>query len=458
MSLLLDALKEAEARKRDASPPPAIASTTSPEPAPFETLGTLALAEDAHPAPDGSTAATATPLRAAPTPAETLLAARAARAPSSATRGPAGGAPTPAVPGAAVPTPAPAHSPDSRKVDPSASPSAASPPARPKGLLPWLVGAAGVLALLVGGAFLYDTVVNRAPPAYPVPRGDALEAAALPVPAASGASAPLPAAPTASPASAPALASAPAPAPAPARSRSDEPRETARRDATPDAPAPRSGRTGAGRAPSDAPGIGTASGESRLSISREPAPLDAAWAAQQAGDLDRAESLYRRVLESEQGQVDAQLGLAVIAHARGNDAAARRGYRQVLESAPEHPRAWAGLAELAGEDDAGGIESRLRQLLANRPSGPLHFALGNVLARQERWPDAQQEYFAAATLAPDAPDYAYNVAVALERLGKPAAAVPWYSRALRQAASGRAVRFDALAARARLDQLQAAPP
>jgi uncharacterized protein HemY len=130
----------------------------------------------------------------------------------------------------------------------------------------------------------------------------------------------------------------------------------------------------------------------------------------------------------------------------------------VLESAPEHPRAWAGLAELAGEDDAGGIESRLRQLLADRPSGPLHFALGNVLARQERWSDAQQQYFAAATLAPDAPDYAYNVAVALERIGKPAAAIPWYSRALQQAANGRAVRFDALAARARLDQLQAAPP
>jgi tetratricopeptide (TPR) repeat protein len=164
------------------------------------------------------------------------------------------------------------------------------------------------------------------------------------------------------------------------------------------------------------------------------------------------------VLQGEQGQVDAQLGLAVIAHARGNDAAARRGYRQVLESVPDHPRAWAGLAELAGEDDAGGIESRLRQLLANRPSGPLHFALGNVLARQERWSDAQQEYFAAATLAPDAPDYAYNVAVALERIGKSASAQPWYARALQQAATGRAVRFDTAAARARLAQLQAAPP
>jgi hypothetical protein len=91
------------------------------------------------------------------------------------------------------------------------------------------------------------------------------------------------------------------------------------------------------------------------------------------------------VLASEQGQVDAQLGLAVIAHARG-------------------------------------IESRLRQLLANRQSGPLHFALGNLLAQQERWSDAQQEYFAAATLAP----------------ATPCASMRWR--------------------RARLEQLQAAPP
>ena len=60
MSLLLDALKEAEARKRDAATPMAIA--TSPAPATeagsatvteatFDNLGALALAEDVHPGP-----------------------------------------------------------------------------------------------------------------------------------------------------------------------------------------------------------------------------------------------------------------------------------------------------------------------------------------------------------------------------------------------------------------------
>lgn len=178
----------------------------------------------------------------------------------------------------------------------------------------------------------------------------------------------------------------------------------------------------------------------------------------QAGDLARAEALYRGVLQSEPGQVDAQLALAVIAQSRGDDVAARRGFRAVLESVPDHPRAWAGLAELAGEGDTGAIESRLRQLLADRPSAPLHFALGNLLSRQQRWADAQAEYFAAATLAPQAADYAFNVAVALERLGKAAAALPWYDRALELAARGRAVRFDPAAARERAAQLRAAPP
>jgi len=196
----------------------------------------------------------------------------------------------------------------------------------------------------------------------------------------------------------------------------------------------------------------------RIAISREEAPLQAAWNALQAGDVARAETLYRRVLEDEPGQVDAQLALAVIAQSRGDDESARRGYRRVLESVPDHPRAWGGLAELAGEGEAGAVESRLRQLLGAQPSAPLHFALGNLLARQQRWDDAQVEYFAAASLAPQAPDYAFNVAVALERIGKAPAALSWYNRSLELVARGRAARFDAAAVRARVAQLQAASP
>ncbi len=474
MSLLLDALKEAEARKRDAAPAVAIATSPAPANAPataigsptateatFDNLGALALAEDVHPEPVASPAATATPLRAAPTPAETLLAARAARTNAGVVRGPAVGvsASTPA--STMAPATPPAARPNARAAAGHAAVSVATP-ARPRGLLPWLVGLAGLLALLVGGAFLYDAIANRMPQPAATAGRAATAVGASPV-ALAEPSTSTPGSETSGPGDSiagpfAATTQDPATRPAAFEARTALPRPGAG-VGRPAAPPPRgTDAANAANAAQDARLADANTRDPRISISRQPAPLDAAWAAQQAGDLDRAEALYRRVLDSEHGQVDAQLGLAVIAHSRGNDAAARHGYRQVLESVPDHPRAWAGLAELAGEDDAGGIESRLRQLLANRPSAPLHFALGNVLARQERWSDAQQEYFAAATLAPDAPDYAYNVAVALERIGKPAAAMPWYAQALQQAAGGRAVRFDRAATQARLEQLRAAPP
>ena len=448
MSLLLDALKEAEARKREPTP-------TRAAEAPFETSGALALAEDVVPEPAAAPLLTAPPAspRTAASPAEVLLAARLARAAPATTLAPPNVIAPPAPPAPAAPA-APAATAVAEPSDPTGVARPAALPtgfalARRRGALPWLMGIAALLALLVGGAVLYDAFESRSPAAADAPLPDAVPAAAL-------------AAPVETLPSTTALTPPPVPARAPAPASTSEPRETAleRRpqrvrniaparddaDAVPIAdriPEPRR------ESPDSNP---------RISISRESAPLESAWAAQQAGSLDRAQALYLRVLAGEPGQVDAQLGLAVIAHARGQDEAARRGYRQVLESVPEHPRAWAGLAELAGDGDASPIESRLRQLLANRPSAPLHFALGNVLARQERWADAQQAYFAAAMLAPDAADYAYNVAVALDRLGKAAAASPWYRRALDQADTGRAVRFDVTAARTRLEQLQAASP
>ncbi len=454
MSLLLDALKEAEARKRDATPARAVPARA--EESSFETVGTLALAEDTAPELTVDSAPApllAVPPRAAPSPVEQLRAARTARA-----------ATAPAAPLSASPAPTASFKAAAADLLPQpvgragVATAAAAPaglaPVRTRAELPSLLGIAGLLALLVCGAVFYNVQVSGSPPVQAVPTLYASQTAA---PAASSAPAsfapppalPLPPASAISQPSVPTPASATAlvarPAPYPQRESDSEPTGDAEGD-------PASGE----RIPqprSDSPDRNP-----RISISREAAPLDAAWAAQQAGNLDRAKSFYLRVLSAEPGQVDAQLGLAVIAHARGDDAAARRGYRQVLESVPDHPRAWAGLAELAGDGEAAPIESRLRQLLADRPSAPLHFALGNVLARQERWADAQQSYFAAASLEPDAADYAYNVAVALDRLGKSAAASPWYRRALDQAATGRAVRFDATAARARLELLQAASP
>lgn len=196
----------------------------------------------------------------------------------------------------------------------------------------------------------------------------------------------------------------------------------------------------------------------RLEIAGRPSPLPAAYAALRAGDLALAERLYTETLAGEPDQPDAHLGLAALAQGRGDDAAAVRHYRAVLEAVPDHPRAWAGLAALAGSGELEPMESKLRGLIATRPAPALHFALGNVLARQGRWAEAQQGFFAASAADPQNADYAFNLAVSLERIGKASAASPHYARAASLAEAGAPAQFLPAVARQRLAELQPGTP
>ena len=159
-------------------------------------------------------------------------------------------------------------------------------------------------------------------------------------------------------------------------------------------------------------------------------PLLSAYAALNRGELAAARRDYQRALQLHPGHPDALLGLAVIAEREGDlDSAARR-YREVLQSDPRNPTALAALLGSAASGGETRSESQLREALAAQPrSAPLHFALGNRLAAAERWAEAQQAYFDAAVLAPDDPDITFNLGVALDRLHKPQLALEHYLRA-----------------------------
>jgi Flp pilus assembly protein TadD len=177
----------------------------------------------------------------------------------------------------------------------------------------------------------------------------------------------------------------------------------------------------------------------------------------QAGDLARARTLYEQVLAVDAGQADAHLGLALIAQSQQDRGQAIGHFRAVLAVIPEQPRAWAGLAELASDGELAALESKLRGLIAGRPDSALNFALGNNLMRQSRWAEAQEQYFAATTAAPENAEYRFNLAVALDRLGKHAAAATHYRNAL-QLAEGHPVQFDVAAVRTRLAALPVEAP
>jgi tetratricopeptide (TPR) repeat protein len=179
------------------------------------------------------------------------------------------------------------------------------------------------------------------------------------------------------------------------------------------------------------------------------AKLREAHTALIGADAARAESLYREVLAADQNSVDALLGLATLAARGARTEEARDLYLRVQQLDPQNGTAMAALAALPGQAGAPGTESRLKNLLREQPgAAPLHFAHGLQYVAEQRWPDAQIAFFEAVRHDPANADYAFNLAVSLDRLGQSRAAASYYQRAVELASGAR--QFDVEAARARL--------
>jgi uncharacterized protein HemY len=91
-----------------------------------------------------------------------------------------------------------------------------------------------------------------------------------------------------------------------------------------------------------------------------------------------------------------------------------------------------GIASLGPQSNQIEAEiSRIKLLLADKSdSAHLNFTLGNLYASQSRWSEAQKAYFDSVRLDDKNPDYIYNLAVSLEHLGQPQAALKFYRHAL----------------------------
>lgn len=163
--------------------------------------------------------------------------------------------------------------------------------------------------------------------------------------------------------------------------------------------------------------------------------LQSAWNALQSGNLENARQLYEETLRALPNNRDALLGLAVVHTRSGRLDAARRLYAQALTLNPQDPLARTGLLQTMA-DGGSDIERELLSLRDAYPQlAPVHFALGNLYAARQRWSDAQSAYFDALVLAnragdgPVSPDYAFNLAVSLEQLQQPRAALEYYRQA-----------------------------
>jgi len=186
------------------------------------------------------------------------------------------------------------------------------------------------------------------------------------------------------------------------------------------------------------------------------AGLISAHQALEKGQLADAERLYRQALASDPRNVDAMLGLAATLTQQNNANAATQLYVRVLEQDPRNALAQAGLLNIGGRADPAAAETRLKQLIAREPSAYLYFSLGNLYSEQRQWAAAQGAYFQAFNLAPDNPDYAYNLAVGLEHLNQPKLALDYYRRAIALAQTRGHAQFAMPPVQARIQSLESA--
>lgn len=185
--------------------------------------------------------------------------------------------------------------------------------------------------------------------------------------------------------------------------------------------------------------------------------LAQAWADYNRADYDQARQRYAQVLDREINNRDALMGMGAIAVNKNDYATARQYYDRLLQLDPQDPVANAALMNMNTKPTADSLsESKLLQLIQQNPAAAdLHYALGNKYAAQSLWPEAQTEYFKAFEHDSTSADYAFNLAVSLERLSRPAEAARYYRHAIKQANNSN-VSFSLGIANQRLQHLQAA--
>ena len=158
--------------------------------------------------------------------------------------------------------------------------------------------------------------------------------------------------------------------------------------------------------------------------------LREAYDAYKSGNDSLAMTRYNQVLEVDPGNRNALLARAAINVQNNNVNAAIKDYQTLLLHNPKDSLAMTSLITVANYSPLD-TESQLKLMIRDEPNSPyLNFALANAYGAQNRWQEAQGYYFKALENNPGDPNYAYNMAVSLEHIAQPVAAIAYYQRAL----------------------------
>ena len=180
------------------------------------------------------------------------------------------------------------------------------------------------------------------------------------------------------------------------------------------------------------------------------------YKALQQNQFGQAREAYSQALNRSPTQRDALLGIAYAHYALGNVDQALSTLRRLVDLYPRDSDAISAIYLISG-GDIQAEETRFKQLLerSEHPAA-IHYTLGVLYYDQSRFGEAERAFSKAVAIAPEQPDYAYNLALSLDRLGRMRDAARQYVTALNLASQTNAV-FNRDLARARLKILTAAP-
>ena len=165
-------------------------------------------------------------------------------------------------------------------------------------------------------------------------------------------------------------------------------------------------------------------------ISEKDRLLREAYEAYQRGDDKQALAKYNTALDLDPGNRNALLARAAIYVQNDRIPEAIRDYRTLLIANPKDSLAMSSMIAVANFSPEQS-ETQLKLMIRDEPDSPyLSFALGNIFGAQNRWQEAQGQYFAALQNNPNDPNYAYNLAVSLEHIARPKVAIAYYEKAL----------------------------
>ena len=171
-------------------------------------------------------------------------------------------------------------------------------------------------------------------------------------------------------------------------------------------------------------------------ISEKDRLLREAYDAYQRGDDKQALAKYNTALDLDPGNRNALLARAAIYIQNNRIPEAIRDYQTLLIAYPKDSLAMSSMIAVANFSPEQS-ETQLKLMIRDEPNSPyLNFALGNIFGAQNRWQEAQGQYFAALQNNPNDPNYAYNLAISLEHIAKPKVAIAYYEKALNNYGNG----------------------